>query len=136
MAMFRGRSSAALAACVLLSACQTHGQSDAPLRLRTAGIALRLLTPFPRVAVRRRLENARAVLVVNQAHHHGSGHLTLDVADALSELSRPPRVASAFAGLGGADVSEATWERMLDHARLALGGTPPPAAFFHDGRIL
>ena len=53
--------------------------------------------------------------VVNQAHHYGRGHLTLDVADALSDLERRRRrVVSAFAGLGGADVSEATWETMLD----------------------
>jgi pyruvate ferredoxin oxidoreductase alpha subunit len=103
---------------------------------RVAGIALRLLTPFPRDAIRRRLERARVVLVVNQAHHQGRGHLTLDVADALADLDRAPRIASAFAGLGGADVSEATWERMLDHACSALdGGAPPPAGVFHDGRL-
>ena len=104
--------------------------------LRAAGIALRLLTPFPRAAVRDRLAGARVVLVVNQAHHHGRGHLTLDVADALSDFERAPRVVSAFAGLGGADVSEATWERMLDHARSSLDGANPPAGVFHEGRLL
>src|SRR5689334_5361284 len=51
-----------------------------------AGVAMRLLTPFPRAALRDRLAGARAVLVVNQAHHAGRGHLTLDVVDALSDL--------------------------------------------------
>jgi pyruvate ferredoxin oxidoreductase alpha subunit len=102
--------------------------------LRIAGIAVRLLTPFPRDAVRRRLERAKVVLVVNQAHHSGRGHLTLDIADALADVPRPPRIVSAFAGLGGADVSEATWERMLEHARGALdGGTRPAWAVFHEG---
>ncbi len=105
--------------------------------LRVAGLAMRLLTPFPREAVRQRLQRARVVLVVNQAHHAGRGHLTLDVADALSELKEAPRIVSAFAGLGGADVSESTWEKMLDFGRSALGGaTLPPWAFFHEGSQL
>lgn len=102
-----------------------------------AGIAMRLLTPFPRAAVRERLKKASVVLVVNQAHHHGRGHLTLDIADALSDLDSPPRIVSAFAGLGGADVSEATWEAMLGEAKDALDGPAPPATmFFHEGARL
>jgi pyruvate ferredoxin oxidoreductase alpha subunit len=105
--------------------------------LGVAGIAMRLLTPFPRAAVRERLAGARAVLVVNQAHHHGRGHLTLDIADALADLDSPPRVIGAFAGLGGADVSEPTWEAMLEDARGALtGATPPPWRVYHEGRAL
>jgi len=99
-----------------------------------AGVAMRLLTPFPRAALRDRLAGARAVLVVNQAHHSGRGHLTLDVVDALSDLEKPPVVVSAFAGIGGANVAEETWEAMLDHARLALAGHRlPPYAMFHEG---
>ncbi len=102
--------------------------------LRVAGIAMRLLTPFPRAAVRDRLAGAAVVLVVNQAHHYGRGHLTLDVADALADLPTAPRVVSAFAGLGGADVSEATWEAMLDRARMGLAGAAlPPWQVFHEG---
>ena len=102
--------------------------------LKVAGIAIRLLTPFPRRAVQERLGRARVVLVVNQAHHYGRGHLTLDIVDALADLPHPPRVVSAFAGLGGADVSEFTWETMLHHARRVLGGeTVPPYTVFHEG---
>jgi pyruvate/2-oxoacid:ferredoxin oxidoreductase alpha subunit len=105
--------------------------------LRVAGIAMRLLTPFPRDAVRERLAGARAVLVVNQAHHHGRGHLTLDVADALVNLPDTPLVVSAFAGLGGADVSESTWEAMLVHANRAIDGEVlPPWRMFHEGVAL
>ena len=105
--------------------------------LHLAGIALRLLTPFPRAAVRERLQRAHVVLVVNQAHHYGRGHLTLDVADALSDLADPPQVVSAFAGLGGADVSEATWEAMLDQARTIPAGSPaPPSRVYHEGAAL
>jgi pyruvate ferredoxin oxidoreductase alpha subunit len=105
--------------------------------LRVAGLAMRLLTPFPSEAVRRRLAGARVVLVVNQAHHSGRGHLTLDVADALSALPKPPRTIGAFAGMGGADVSEATWEVMLDDARKVLDGAEaPPWRAYHDGRAV
>jgi pyruvate/2-oxoacid:ferredoxin oxidoreductase alpha subunit len=102
--------------------------------LEVAGLAVRLLTPFPRDAVRERLKGAKVVLVVNQAHHQGRGHLTLDVADALADLASPPRLVSAFAGMGGADVSEFTWRAMLNDARLALeGGTPAPYQIYHEG---
>ena len=107
-----------------------HGMS-------VAGLAIRLLTPFPREAVREKLRRAHAVLVVNQAHHAGRGHLTLDVADALNGLPVVPPIVSAFAGIGGADVSEATWEAMLDSGRRSLAGeTLPPYQVFHEGRSL
>jgi hypothetical protein len=77
------------------------------------------------------------VLVVNQAHHSGRGHLTLDVADALSGLENPPRIVSAFAGMGGADVSEPTWEAMLEEAFDALTTKPrQPYMIFHEGARL
>jgi pyruvate ferredoxin oxidoreductase alpha subunit len=105
--------------------------------LKVGGIAMRLLTPFPSEAVKQKLQRAKAVLVVNQAHHSGRGHLTLDVADALFGLDKAPKIVSAFAGLGGADVSENTWEKMLDYARSSLNGaTLPPYAFFHEGSLL
>jgi len=105
--------------------------------LSIAGVALQLLTPFPRAALCERLARARVVLVVNQAHHAGRGHLTLDTVDALADLDHPPRVVSAFAGLGGADVSETTWEAMLDSARRALEGAATNAyQVFHEGRAL
>jgi hypothetical protein len=58
------------------------------------------------------LANVRAVAVVNNAHHHGRGHLTLDLADALAEAGRMVPIESIFCGLGGADVSAATWRRI------------------------
>jgi len=109
---------------------KTHG-------IKVAGLCIRLLSPFPREAVREKLRRARVVLVVNQAHHQGRGHLTLDVADALINLPSPPAVVSTFCGMGGADVSESTWEAMLDNGRRALAGDmPPPYQIFHEGAAL
>ena len=111
-----------------------RAEAERQLGLRLAGVAVRLLSPFPRQALRKRLEGAKVVLVVNQAHHVGRGHLTLDVVDALSETAQPPRVVSAFAGLGGANVSEDTWLAMLESARDALHGADVPAwQLFHEG---
>ncbi len=102
-----------------------------------AGIAIRLLNPFPREIYREKLQRAKVVLVVNQAHHSGRGHLTLDVADALSGIEPQPRIVSAFAGMGGADVSEGTWEAMLDEAKDALAKAPrQPYMIFHEGARL
>jgi pyruvate ferredoxin oxidoreductase alpha subunit len=102
--------------------------------MTVGGIAIRLLSPFPRNAIREQLANAKVVLVVNQAHHHGRGHLTLDIVDALSDLPNPPKVVSTFAGMGGADVSVSTWEQMLLHAAGALHDKSiPPYAIFHEG---
>ena len=79
----------------------------------------------------------RVVLVVNQAHHSGRGHLTLDVADSLSELENPPRIVSAFAAWAAPTSPRATWEAMLDEARDALdGAAAAPTSIFHDGSAL
>jgi pyruvate ferredoxin oxidoreductase alpha subunit len=105
--------------------------------LKVGGMAIRLLNPFPRDAVRDRLQGAKVVLVVNQAHHSGRGHLTLDIADALTDLDERPRIVSAFAGMGGADVSEPTWEAMLDEAQDAITRAPrQPYMIFHEGARL
>lgn len=105
--------------------------------LRVAGLAIRLLTPFPSAAVAARLARAKVVLVVNQAHHSGRGHLTLDIADALEGQSDRPRILAAFAGMGGADVSESTWEAMLDEAACAISQPPSqPWMVFHEGARL
>ena len=111
-----------------------RAEAERKLGVRLAGTAIRLLSPFPRQALRKRLEGAKVVLVVNQAHHTGRGHLTLDVVDALSDLAQPPRVVSAFAGLGGANVSESTWLAMLESAKEAWrGAAVPDWQLFHEG---
>jgi pyruvate/2-oxoacid:ferredoxin oxidoreductase alpha subunit len=79
------------------------------LGVRVGLIVPRLLTPFPSTRLGEALARVGAVGVVNHAHHHGRGHLTLDVADALIESGRAIPVEAFFCGLGGADVSVPTW---------------------------
>jgi pyruvate/2-oxoacid:ferredoxin oxidoreductase alpha subunit len=73
---------------------------------------MRLLTPFPSAALANAVKGAAAIGVVNNAHHHGRGHLTLDVADALAEVRTSVPIESFFCGLGGADVSVSTWKKI------------------------
>jgi pyruvate/2-oxoacid:ferredoxin oxidoreductase alpha subunit len=86
----------------------------ARLKTRIGLLVARVITPFPSEAVARALAGVAAVGVVNNAHHHGRGHLTLDVADALAEAGRAVPVEAFFCGVGGADVSEGTWEKMAE----------------------
>lgn len=108
------------------------------LGLRIGVLGARLLTPFPTEEYRRRLRHAKVVLVVNQAHHYGVGHLSLDVTQACYSLHPRPVIVSCFAGMGGADLSEATWEAMFQHAKGALekGVRAVPPVVVHEGKIL
>jgi pyruvate/2-oxoacid:ferredoxin oxidoreductase alpha subunit len=101
-------------------------------KVRIGLVAVRLLTPFPSPALAAALASVAAVGVVSNAHHHGRGHLALDVADAVG--GRVP-VDSLFCGLGGADVSAITWRRMVDAVlqTAARGRSTRPWRFFHDG---
>ena len=104
----------------------------AELGVRIGLLIPRLLTPFPSDAWGRALSGVSAIGVVNHAHHHGRGHLALDLADAIAS-ARP--IDSFFCGLGGADVSVATWRRIArivaDSA--ARGHTLRPWHLLHDG---
>lgn len=103
-----------------------------------AGIVVRLLSPFPYFAYAELLKDTKAVAVVNQAHHQGRGHLTLDIADAVSGNANRPIISSFFAGLGGANVSSTSWQKVIDEALfdLSQGGTQKPYRFIHEGAVL
>jgi pyruvate/2-oxoacid:ferredoxin oxidoreductase alpha subunit len=105
------------------------------LRMRVGVLVVRMLTPFPRAALGAALRRAAAVGVVNNAHHHGRGHLTIDVADALADASRTQPIESFFCGLGGADVSVSTWRKIAEITCEAAraGHTARPWHLLHDG---
>jgi pyruvate ferredoxin oxidoreductase alpha subunit len=104
------------------------------LGVRVGLVVVRLLTPFPARAVAEALEAVYAVGVVNAAHHHGRGHLTMDVIDALS-VGRVPPVEAFFCGLGGADVSVESW-RLMAQATVEAAEANRPAKrwrIVHEG---
>ncbi len=108
------------------------------LKARVGVIVLRVLTPFPSLALAHALRNVKGIGAVHHAYHHGRGHIALDIADALSEAGRAVPTESFFCGLGGADVSPSTWREM---ARLtvdcaARGKTSRRWHLLHEGREL
>jgi pyruvate ferredoxin oxidoreductase alpha subunit len=106
--------------------------------LKIGALSVRLLSPFPYFEYTRLLENAGAIAVVNQAHHQSRGHLTLDIADAISGLKTKPVLSSFFTGLGGANVSPNTWKKLIDEAKsdLVKGACQQPYRFVHEGSVL
>jgi len=105
------------------------------LGVRIGILVMRLLTPFPTAALAALLRRVAAVGVVNNAHHYGRGHLTLDVADALVEAPRWVPIESFFCGLGGADVSVSTWRKIAEITCDAAktGHAARPWHLLHDG---
>ncbi len=116
---------------ILAEECQRTGK-------KIGLLAVRLLSPFPYFEYARLLENVPAVAVVNQASHQGRGHLTLDISDAVINNDNKPVVSSFFAGLGGANVSISTWQKIIDEGlkSLAIGKVEKPYQFVHEGVVL
>jgi pyruvate/2-oxoacid:ferredoxin oxidoreductase alpha subunit len=107
------------------TAVQLLPQLREQLKLRVRLIIMRVITPFPSQALAAALRGVRAVGVVNNAHHAGRGHLSLDVADALMAEGAAVPVESFFCGMGGADVSVATWRSIAaSTAEAAARGAP------------
>lgn len=101
-------------------------------------LATRLLTPFPSAEYARLLNGSNGVLVVNHAHHYGSGHLTADIAQSLYASPTKPSIVPCFAGMGGADLSDATWSMMVQHAfnGIRQGTAMVPPVVVHEGRVV
>ena len=68
--------------------------------------------------------------MINNAFHHGVGHLTLDVRDATTSP-----IESFFTGVGGADVSNKAWTEIAKiSVEAAHSGKPSrPWHLIHDG---
>jgi pyruvate ferredoxin oxidoreductase alpha subunit len=110
-------------------------QLRAEMKVRIGLLVPRLLTPFPSEAWGSALARVSALGVVNHAHHHGRGHLALDLADALLQSGRAIPVESFFCGLGGADVSVAAWQAIARATcdAAARGRIARPWHHIHDG---
>jgi pyruvate/2-oxoacid:ferredoxin oxidoreductase alpha subunit len=114
------------------TAIQLLPQLRREMRARIGVVILRLLTPFPSTELARVLHGVAAIGVVNNAFHHGRGHLTLDVRDA---VAGPVPIDSFFCGLGGADVSPVTWRAIVrETCDTANRGAPSRRwHLLHDG---
>jgi pyruvate/2-oxoacid:ferredoxin oxidoreductase alpha subunit len=101
------------------------------LHAKVGVIVLRLITPFPSQALAAALRGVKAVGVVNQAFHHGRGHLTLDLESALHGDGQRTPVEAFFCGLGGAGVSAETWTEMA-RLTVACARAGAPAKQWHQ----
>ena len=102
-------------------------------RARAAGIRLgllrlRVLRPFPAAAIRRALAGRSAVAVIDQNLSVGAGGIVVrEVAHALYEDPRRPPLLSYVGGLGGKDLSEGEFARIVaDLAQAGVTGEVPP----------
>lgn len=98
------------------TAAMLAGAEGSKLGVKIGVLGVRLLTPFPKFEFVKKLRKAKVVLVVNQAHHYGVGHLSLDITEACYALKKRPAIVSCFSGMGGATLSDETWQKMINHA--------------------
>ncbi|MBI2082171.1 MAG: hypothetical protein HYT76_01245 [Deltaproteobacteria bacterium] len=94
-------------------------------------VVIRLLTPFPLNLVRQALRSAEAVGVVNNAFQSERGHLTALVSEAVNNL--PIKTVGFFTGLGAADISTDSWEKMI---RLTTTLKEGGSCFIYRGEAL
>jgi pyruvate ferredoxin oxidoreductase alpha subunit len=100
---------------------------------------LRVLRPFPREAIRSALSGRRAVAVIDQNLSVGFGGITVgEIAHALyAEEDRPPLL-SYVGGLGGKEISDQEFGRVIEDLRVAAvtGKAPPPRLLFTEAEAL
>jgi pyruvate ferredoxin oxidoreductase alpha subunit len=82
--------------------------------VRAGLLRLRVLRPFPAVAIHNALAGRRAVAVIDQNMSVGFGGITFsEIASAMySEQQRPP-ILSFIGGLGGKDITNAEFDQIL-----------------------
>jgi pyruvate ferredoxin oxidoreductase alpha subunit len=101
--------------------------------VRLGLLRLRVLRPFPREAIRQALAGRRAVAVIDQNLSVGFGGITVgEIAHALyAERERPPLL-SYVGGLGGKEIGEQEFRRIVSDLQFAAatGQTPPPRLLF------
>jgi pyruvate ferredoxin oxidoreductase alpha subunit len=98
-------------------------------------LRLRVLRPFPGDAVRRALTGRRAVAVLDQNLSVGAGGITAaEIAHALYREPAGPPLLAYVGGLGGKDIGEAEFDRIVADLRRAAvtGEVPPPRLLFTD----
>jgi pyruvate ferredoxin oxidoreductase alpha subunit len=109
-------------------------------RARAAGVSLgllrlRVLRPFPADAIASALSDRRAVAVIDQNLSIGSGGITAaEIARVLYAAPERPPLLSYVGGLGGKDIGEREFERIVDDLEraAATGVAPPPRLLYTE----
>jgi len=124
---------------VMSNSFATKGQAAVD-RARAAGVRLgllrlRVLRPFPRAAIRQALAGRRAVAVIDQNLSVGFGGITAaEIAHALYAEPARPLLLAYVGGLGGKEIGDAEFQRIVDDLgrAAATGEAPPPRLLFTD----
>ncbi len=98
-------------------------------------LRLRVLRPFPRDAIRRALAGRQAVAVLDQNLSVGAGGITVtEIAHALYAEPARPRLLAYVGGLGGKEIGEAEFRRIVHDLRTAAatGEVPAPRLLFTE----
>jgi pyruvate ferredoxin oxidoreductase alpha subunit len=112
---------------VMSNAFATKGKA-AVQRWRARGVKvgllrLRVLRPFPTVAIVTALRGRKAVAVIDQNLAPGAGGITYaEIATALYHETHRPPLFNVIGGLGGKDISEGEFEVMLGDLERAANG--------------
>ena len=117
---------------------------DAVNSLRAAGwkvglVRPRLFRPLPRDQLRQLLEGRRAVAVIDQNLSMGMGGvLYSELCMALYGCGQQPLMASYIGGLGGRDISQQEFFRILEELKQASdeGSTLPPRLLYTQQELL
>jgi pyruvate ferredoxin oxidoreductase alpha subunit len=103
--------------------------------VRLGLLRLRVFRPFPEDAIRRALSGRQAVAVVDQNLAVGSGGITAgEISRALYHAPGSPPLLCYVGGLGGKDIGEQEFDRIVDDLRDAAttGNAPPPRLLYTD----
>jgi pyruvate ferredoxin oxidoreductase alpha subunit len=100
---------------------------------RVGLLRLRVIRPFPVMAIAEALRGRRAVAVIDQNLSVGFGGITYgEIAAAMySERVRPP-ILSFIGALGGKDITAAEFDQILAETQMAaaVGSAPPPRLLY------
>ncbi len=128
----------------VMMGCFATKAKQAVLRLREAGFKVgllrpRVLRPFPDEFFRRVCRGKKGVAVIDQNLSLGKGGvLHAELASVLyGQSDAPPIVASFIGGLGGRDISQEEFFRILEvlQEASASGHTPPPRLLYTRGEF-
>jgi pyruvate ferredoxin oxidoreductase alpha subunit len=101
--------------------------------IRAGLLRLRVLRPFPAVAIAAELRGRKAVAVIDQNLSVGFGGITYaEIASALYAEQRRPALLSFIGALGGKEIGTAEFDQILEDIQnaAATGNMPPPRLLY------
>jgi len=78
-------------------------------------LRLRLWRPFPTDELRKAIENADVLIILDRALSFGSagGPVGMEIKSALYDVSKKPKIVNFVGGLGGRDITVGNFEELI-----------------------